>query len=95
MTETNNVTATVTVYSPKIAESLIVDKGYFTELIAIRRNRKNPKHRTYIFRVEGNIVQDLNELIAESRKLKSERRKEKIEIGKAITKNEVEKNEEV
>lgn len=95
MTETNNVTATITVYSPRMAESLIVDKGYFTELIAIGHNRKNPKYRTYIFRAEGNIVQDLNKLIAESRKLKSMRQKEKDEIDKAIQKTEEEKNEEV
>lgn len=91
MTEINNVTATVTVYSPRIAESLIADKGYFTELVDIRCNRKNPKHKIYIFRAEGNIVQDLNKLIAESRKLKSERQKEKIEIDKAIQKTEEEK----
>ena len=95
MTETNNVTSTITVYSPRMAESLIVDKGYFTELIAIGHNRKNPKYRTYIFRAEGNIVQDLNELIAESRKLKSMRQKEKDEIDKAMQKTEVGKNEEV
>lgn len=92
---TNSVTATVTVYSQKMAESLIVDKGYFTELVAIGHNRRNPKHKTYIFRAEGNLMQDLNELIAESRKLKSMRQKEKDEIDKAMQKTEVGKNEEV
>jgi hypothetical protein len=81
---TNSVTATVTVYSQKMAESLIVDKGYFTELVAIGHNRRNPKHKTYIFRAEGNLMQDLNELIAESRVLKAERQKEKNDIDEAI-----------
>lgn len=76
------------VYSIKMATALVADYPYFTNLVSIRKNHRNPKHRVWLFRRSKEFDEVFEQLKAEAIKARQDREKEINDFDKDVVVSE-------